>query len=230
MASRQECLNPAIRRGQQGFHGRRHPHMADQQREIPQPGLPGLKDGHGGSRRGGLETDGEEHHLPVGILAGNLQGIQRRIQRPHLAAGGPCGQQVAPGAGHAQHVAEGAQDGARGQGDSDGLVDGFQRRDADRAAGPVNQLDAGGQQPVDAVLEDGMRLPAADLHDGPGSGAGPGDRIGQGSHPFRLAVLVLVFHGQTVSAAPGHPGRQTRPAPPGLPLRRVAKWRSRHGR
>jgi hypothetical protein len=32
-----------------------------------------------GGRRGGLEADGEEHHLALGVLVGQGQGVGRRI-------------------------------------------------------------------------------------------------------------------------------------------------------
>ena len=54
-----------------------------------------------------------------------------------------------------------------------GPVDHLQRRHADRAARPVDQFDLGGKQLVDAVLDDRVRLPAADLHDRPGPGGRP---------------------------------------------------------
>ena len=60
-----------------------------------------------------------------------------------------------------------------------GAVDHFQAGDADRAAGAVNQFDFLGQDFVDAVFDDGVRLPAADFHDRPGPGDGAGDGVGQ---------------------------------------------------
>ena len=53
-------------------------------------------------------------------------------------------------------------------GDLDRLVDIVDRRDADRAAGAVDQRDVRRQQLVDAVADDGVGLAAADLHQRPG--------------------------------------------------------------
>ena len=47
------------------------------------------------------------------------------------------------------------------------LVDHLERGDADRTAGPVDQLDPVGQQLVQPVLDDRVGLPAADLHQRP---------------------------------------------------------------
>ena len=56
------------------------------------------------------------------------------------------------------------------RGDRERLVDQLERRDADRAARAVHQLDLRRQQLVDAELDDGVRLPAADLHERPRAG------------------------------------------------------------
>ena len=69
------------------------------------------------------------------------------------------------GARHAQHVAEAGEDHARLVRERDAVVDAAHRDHADRAAGTVDELDVGGQQVVDAVLVDRVRVPAADLHD-----------------------------------------------------------------
>ena len=47
----------------------------------------------------------------------------------------------------------------------DAVVDAAHRDHADRAAGPVHELDVRRQQVVDAVLVDRVRVPAAHLHD-----------------------------------------------------------------
>ena len=66
---------------------------------------------------------------------------------------------------HAHHVAEAGEDHARLVGERDAVVDAPHRDHADRAARPVHELDVGGQQVVEAVLVDRVRVPAAHLHD-----------------------------------------------------------------
>ena len=79
-------------------------------------------------------------------------------------------------------------------GDGVGPVDHLQRRHADRAAGAVHQLDARRQDVVDAVLDDRVRLAAADFHDGPGPRDGAGDGRGQLPGGLGIAIFVEVFH------------------------------------
>ena len=104
---------------------------------LPFPGQP---HGHGIGRRGRLEADGEEDDLPIRIGRGQVHGIERRIDDAHVAALRFELQQIAVRAGHAQHVAEGAEDDVGPGGDGVGPVDHLQRRDADRTAGAVHQL------------------------------------------------------------------------------------------
>ena len=72
---------------------------------------------------------------------------------------------VPSGAGDAQHVAEAREDHVGLVGERDAVVDAAHRDHADRAAGPVHELDVRGQQIVDAVLVDRVRVAAADLHE-----------------------------------------------------------------
>ena len=68
-------------------------------------------------------------------------------------------------AGDAHHVAEAGEDHLGVLcGDRDAVVDPAHRHDADGAAGAVDELDVLGEEVVDAVLVDGVGVPAADLH------------------------------------------------------------------
>ncbi len=124
--------------------------------------------GVGWSRR--FKSDAEEHDLPAGILLGNLDRVERRIHDANVASAALYLKQIAVGAGNAQHVAKGAEDDARLCGNGQRLVDQCKRRYADRAARPMNHLDPRGQHLVDAVANNGVRLPAADLHNLPRTG------------------------------------------------------------
>ena len=70
----------------------------------------GLIDRHrvGGCR--GFEPDREEHHLLVGILPRDLQGVERRVHDAHVAARGLDLEQILLAARDAQHVAERTED------------------------------------------------------------------------------------------------------------------------
>ena len=122
----------------------------------------------------------------------------------------PCGfqpQEVGPGSGHPKHVAEGREDDTGPLRDRVRLVDLLERRDAHRAAGAMDQLDLRGQQPIDAVLDDGMRLPPAHFHQGPWARHDPPElRQHLGGDP-PVAVLVEVLHpgASGVSSSPRRP-------------------------
>ncbi len=65
---------------------------------------------------------------------------------------------------HAQHVAEGHQGGAAGQGDLHRMVDRLLRADADRAAGAGHQFDLRRQDRAQAGHGDRALMPATDVH------------------------------------------------------------------
>ena len=65
--------------------------------------------------------------------------------------------------------------------------------------GAMHQLDPLGQELIDAVLDDGMRLPAADFHDDPGPGHGARNGVGQFARGRGVAIFVEVFHGDGTS-------------------------------
>ena len=144
VAGQQKGLHLVAGRLHDGLDRRRNQNVRNEQREILQPAALGQVHAHGVGRGGGFKADAEENHLLVGILDGEFNGVQRRIDDAHVAAAALDLEEVALGAGNAQHVAEGAEDDAGLRGDGQRLVDQFERRDADRAAGAVNHLDAGG--------------------------------------------------------------------------------------
>ena len=151
---------------------RRHQHVRHQHAEIRQPPPLRLPDGHGVRRRGRLEPDREEDDLAVGVGRGKIHGVERRIDDPDVAPLRLELQQVAPRAGYAQHVAKRAENDVRPRGDGVRPIDHLERRHADRAARPVNQLDARRNDPIEPVFDDRVRLAAAYFHDGPGPGHG----------------------------------------------------------
>ena len=93
-----------------------------------------------GRGRGGLESDGEEHHVLVGILLRQLESIGRRVNDAHIHAASFVFKRAAVRAGHAHHVTEGGEDHVGILRDGKAVVDSSHRQNADRAAGAVNQL------------------------------------------------------------------------------------------
>ena len=103
---------------------------------------------------------------------------------------------VAVRARHAHQIAIGAERDLRPLGKADRVVDAGDRQHADRAAGPVDHADIGGQQVFQAVARDRVRVPAAELHEiiiaiGRGLGGdAPGDRAGEAP----VAIFVDMSH------------------------------------
>src|SRR5208337_4579193 len=78
--------------------------------------------------------------------------------------------------------------------DGQRLVDQLERRNADRAAGAVNHLDARREHLVDAVPDDGVGLAAADLHDLPRARRDLGDLARHRPGDLAVAKLGEVLH------------------------------------
>ena len=191
---REERLHPAHRRGHDRLDRRWHADVADQQAEVLDAELLGLVDRHRVGRRGGLEADAEEDHLLVGVVPREVERVERRVDDAHVAAGALDPEQVLLAAGHAQHVAERAEDHVGPRRDLQRLVDDLERGDADRAAGSVDQLDAVGQQLVEAVPDDRVGLAAADLHHRPGVLGRGVDVVEQPLGQRGVLELVEVLH------------------------------------
>ena len=114
--------------------------------------------------------------------------------------------------GHAHHVAEAGEDHAVLVRDRDSVVDAAHRDHADRAAGPVDELDVLGQQVVDAVLVDRVGVAAADLHQLVVAAGLDGRDDLAGEHPSELGVAVLVDEPHSGLAQSRNRGRRGRAA------------------
>jgi hypothetical protein len=159
-----EAVQPQVRGVEDRADRRDDRHVVAEDEEVAQAlGLGALQRQCRGGRRG-LEPDREEHDLAIRVLARELQRVERRVHHAHVSAARLGVEQRAVRGRHAQHVAEGREDHLGALGDRDRVVLATHRYDAHRAARPVDQLDLVGQQVLDAVLVDGVRVPAADLH------------------------------------------------------------------
>src|SRR5258708_14143833 len=115
--------------------------------------------------RGGLKAKREEHDLAVGVLLGDAQSVERRVHDPYV---GPLRLGLQPrltGHGHQNHVAKAGENQPWLVREGDAVVDATHRDDAYGASGAVHELDVGGQQVVNSVLVDRVRVTTADLHD-----------------------------------------------------------------
>src|SRR5215210_584526 len=88
----------------------------------------------------GLEADGVEDHLPVGVLARYAEGVKRRVDHADVSAFGLYLQQVALGAGDTHHVPKAGEDDLGALGYGYAVVNAAHREDADRAARTVDEL------------------------------------------------------------------------------------------
>src|SRR5262249_22599965 len=163
----QEALHAVPGRLEYGRDGRRYKNVRDQHREVPDPDRASARDGQRVRGRRRLEADREEHDFAVWMLLGQPYRVEGRVDYAHVGAGGFEPQEIGLRARHAEHVTERREDDAWPLRDRVRLVDLFEGRDADRASGTVDELDAGRQQPIDAVLDDRVRLPPADFHQSP---------------------------------------------------------------
>ena len=161
--------------------------------------------------RGGLEADREEHDLAVGVLLGDPQRVERRVDHPHVGARRLGLEQRPVRARDAHHVAEAGEDDAGLVRDRDPVVDAPHRDHAHRAAGPVDELDVLRQQVVDPVLVDRVGVAAAHLHDLVVAAGLDRRQDLAGEHPAELGVAELVdeLHASTWSAVPACTSRRS---------------------
>ena len=104
-----------------------------------------LRHGHRVGRRRGLESDGEKNDRAIRVLLGDLQAVQRRIDDAHVATLPPLTANRSRRLPGTRSMSPKEQKITSGRAAiSIGLVDQFQRRDADRAAGTVHQFDLRG--------------------------------------------------------------------------------------
>jgi hypothetical protein len=201
MAGAEKSVDLQIGRIEDGLDGRDDRDVVAEQREVAHAHRFCMQHGHRSARHRGLEAQPEEHHLLLGILLRQLQRVERGIDGAHIGAFGLGLQQAFLRPGHAHRVAEGRHDHLRMLGNRHAVVDAAHRQHAHRAAGAVNELDGGWQQVLQAVAEDGVRVPAADFHHLQGTRGAAGERVGQQRHlghqrlgQLGIAKFVCVFH------------------------------------
>ena len=130
------------------------------------PSRGGAQHGHRGGRRRGLEPDGHEHDLPVRVLPGDLQRVQRRVHHPDVGAPAALASKNDPPLPGTRIMSPNEVMITSGcEARCDGVVHAAHRDHAHRAAGAVHQRDRLGQVVLEAVLVDGVGVPAAHLHE-----------------------------------------------------------------
>ena len=189
-----EALNAIRGRTHQGANRRGNEHMRDEHGKISQAFLLGLPCSHGIRRSRGLESDSEKHDAALRMRSCDLQRLQRSVRNPHIAAFGLGLEQVRARARNPQHVAVGNQRDIGKRCEFDGLVDRLQGGDADGTTRAVHQFDVVAEQLVETVAHDGVRLPAADLHQHPLAAGAAGDFSGQRVGDAMISILVDILH------------------------------------
>ncbi len=76
MSGGEEALNPTARRVEDGADGRGNEHVGDENREVGDTEPASLVDRQGVGRGCGLEADGEEDDLALGVVDGHLHGVE----------------------------------------------------------------------------------------------------------------------------------------------------------
>src|SRR4029077_3483697 len=108
---------------------------------------------------------GEEHDVPIGIGASELQRIRRRVDDPYVHASGFVLERAAVRSGHAHHVPEGSEDDVRLLCQCHAIINSSHGQHAHGTTRAVNQFDVGGEQISQAEAIDGVSVPAAYLHE-----------------------------------------------------------------
>jgi hypothetical protein len=99
------------------------------------------------------------------LVLRNAQCIERRVYHAHVGAARFVFQRRALRARHAHHVAECGKDGVPVLRERKAVVHAAHRQYAYRAAGSVHELNIFRQDVAQTVTVNGVRVPAADLHD-----------------------------------------------------------------
>jgi len=86
VAGEQKSPEPGCRRLKDGFDGGGNEDVGDEDGEVPEATAFGDMDAHGVGGSGGLESYAEEDYLFVGMLQGQIDGVERRIDDADVAA------------------------------------------------------------------------------------------------------------------------------------------------
>ena len=196
MTGTEKTVEAKVRRLQDCLDRRHDGHVIAEHEEVRDTELTGTKHRDRGRGCSRLEPDGEEHDVTVRGIHGDAECIERRIYEAHVGAARLRLEQIGLAAGHTHHVAERGEDHPRRLGDGDRVVDSSHRDDTYGTARAVHELDALGQDMLDAVAVDRVRVTTADLHELEEVVTGQlGDARDQRTRRNRIPILVDVFHG-----------------------------------
>src|SRR5262249_24113187 len=133
--------------------------------EVGDPALTRPYQRDGGRWCSRFKPDREEDHLPVAMLFGQLEGIERGVHEAHISTVGFGLKQIALAARYPHHIAERGKDHAWRLSNSDGIVHPPHGDHADRAARTMDELHIGRQDVLNAVTIDGVGVTTTHLHE-----------------------------------------------------------------
>ncbi len=84
VARTDECIEPHVRRFENGLDGRNYRDVIAEYAEVLDAVRLRLLERQRRRRRGRFEADREEVNLEIRILFGELQGVERRVDHPHV--------------------------------------------------------------------------------------------------------------------------------------------------
>ncbi len=124
MSGREKGVGRGFGIGADGAQDGRNQELRDEEADVGKSALLGQIGQHGVGGNGGFEADGQMDDLLVRVLLGEVEGLEGGADHADIAAAGLGGIEIAGGiGGHAQEVAEGAENGVGAAGDGDGMVE-----------------------------------------------------------------------------------------------------------
>ena len=146
--------------------------MAAEDREVAEAERPRLLDEHRRRWRRGFEADGEKDYLTLRVPLRKGQCISARVDHPDVAANAGAAQRrfrleqrQAARRRYAHRVTVTAQGNAGFANEANRHVYAADWQHANRTAGTVNHAHVTWQKIRNAVARDGVRVPAAELHE-----------------------------------------------------------------
>src|SRR4029077_7404581 len=115
-----------------------------------------------GSR--GFKANGKEHYMFVWICSGQLERVRRRIDDADISAARLMFQWAALRAWNAHHIAERSKNHIGISGHGKAIVNSAHGQNAHRAAGAMDQFNAGRKNILQTKTVDSVRVSAKNLH------------------------------------------------------------------
>ena len=133
-------------------------------REVLEPARVGLQDSGGNGGRCGLKADAHKDDRAFGILLGNVECVERRVDDADVAPRRLLRGKRGGRSGHAHHVAKGGDDGAVHVGKRDCVIDVAVGGDANGAPRAAEQFESRRHNGAKAIAANAHGMRTADFH------------------------------------------------------------------